>query len=88
MMKAAENRPSFDTADALDSAKGRRILAERQVRSGRVVIRDLAIENGLSDDIPEVSVHLSAEPAFMLPGVWRIERITSRATHHIRTIDL
>lgn len=52
------------------------------------IIRDLAIENGLSDDISEVSVHLSAEPAFMLPGVWRIERITSRATHHIRTVDL
>jgi very-short-patch-repair endonuclease len=52
------------------------------------IIRDLAIENGLSEDISEISVHLSAEPAFMLPGVWRIERIACKATHHIRTVDL
>ncbi len=37
-MQAAENWPSFDTADALDSAKSRRILAERQMRTGCIIV--------------------------------------------------
>jgi 2-methylcitrate synthase len=37
------------------------------------IIRDLAVENALGRDLSEISVHLSAEPPFLTPGVWRIE---------------
>ena len=52
------------------------------------IIRELAIENELGRDLSGISVHLAAEPPFLMPGIWRIERITDRATHHIRSLDL
>lgn len=52
------------------------------------IIRDLAVENTLGRDLTEISVHLTAEPAFLTPGVWRIERIADQTTHHIRSLDL
>ena len=52
------------------------------------IIRELAIENELGRDLSGKSVHLAAEPPFLMPGIWRIERITDRATHHIRSLDL
>jgi very-short-patch-repair endonuclease len=52
------------------------------------IVRELAIENGLAEDLSDISVHLTAEPPFMVPGVWRIERIASKATHHVRSLDL
>jgi Protein of unknown function (DUF4011) len=52
------------------------------------IIRELAVENELGRDLSGISVHLAAEPPFMMPGVWRIERIADRATHHIRSLDL
>jgi very-short-patch-repair endonuclease len=52
------------------------------------IIRDLAVENKLGRDLSEISVHLTAEPPFLTPGVWRIERIADQAIHHIRSLDL
>ena len=52
------------------------------------IIRDLAVENALGRDLTEISVHLTAEPPFLTPGVWRIERIADQAVHHIRSLDL
>lgn len=52
------------------------------------IVRELAIENSTGRDLSELSVHLSAEPAFLTPGVWRIQHIANRATHHIRGLDL
>ena len=52
------------------------------------IIRDLAVENALGRDLTDISVHLTAEPPFLTPGVWRIERIADQATHHIRSLDL
>jgi very-short-patch-repair endonuclease len=52
------------------------------------IIRDLAVENELGRDLSEISVHLTAEPPFLAPGVWRIERIANQAVHHIRSLDL
>jgi hypothetical protein len=52
------------------------------------IIRDLAIENGLGRDLADISVHLAAEPPFLTPGVWRIDRIADQAVHHIRSLDL
>jgi very-short-patch-repair endonuclease len=52
------------------------------------IIRDLAVENALGRDLSEISVHLSAEPPFLTPGVWRIERIADKTVHHIRSLDL
>jgi very-short-patch-repair endonuclease len=52
------------------------------------IIRDLAIENESGRELSEISVHLTAEPPFLTPGVWRIERIADHAIHHIRTLDL
>ena len=52
------------------------------------IIRDLAVENALGRDLTEISVHLTAEPPFLTPGVWRIERIADQTVHHIRSLDL
>lgn len=52
------------------------------------IIRELAVENELGRDLSGISVHLAAEPPFLMPGIWRIERIADRATHHIRSLDL
>src|SRR6202165_240051 len=52
------------------------------------IIRDLAVENALGRDLTEISVHLTAEPPFLTPGVWRIECIANQAVHHIRSLDL
>src|SRR5882757_9547227 len=52
------------------------------------IIRDLAVENAFGRDLTEISVHLTAEPPFLSPGVWRIERIADQATHHIRSLDI
>jgi hypothetical protein len=52
------------------------------------IIRDLAIENALGSELTAVSVHLSAEPPFLKPGLWRIERIADQTVHHIRSLDL
>ena len=52
------------------------------------IIRDLAVENTLGRDLTEISVHLTAEPPFLTPGVWRIDRIADQAIHHIRSLDL
>jgi very-short-patch-repair endonuclease len=52
------------------------------------IIRELAIENDTDHDVNAVSVHLTSEPTFVTPGVWRIERIPHGATHHIRSLDL
>jgi hypothetical protein len=52
------------------------------------IIRDLAVENALGRDLTEISVHLTAEPPFLTPGVWRIERIADQTFHHIRSLDL
>jgi hypothetical protein len=52
------------------------------------IVRELAVENGLGRDLTDVCVHLAAEPPFLTPGIWRIDRIADQATHHIRTLDL
>jgi hypothetical protein len=51
------------------------------------IIRELALENRLGRDLADISVHFFAEPAFLTPGVWRVERISDGATHHIRSLD-
>jgi very-short-patch-repair endonuclease len=52
------------------------------------IIRELALENGLGRELSDIHVHLTSEPPFLSPGVWRIERIADQATHHIRSLDL
>lgn len=52
------------------------------------IIRDLAVENALGRDLAGVSVHLTSEPPFLTPGVWRIDRIADQTVHHIRSLDL
>ncbi|MET4356419.1 very-short-patch-repair endonuclease [Bradyrhizobium sp. RT9b] len=52
------------------------------------IVRELAIENGTGRDLSELTVHLSAEPAFLTAGKWRIDRVAAQATHHIRSLDL
>lgn len=48
------------------------------------IIRDLAVENALGGDLTGVAVHLTSEPPFLTPGVWRIDRIADQTVHHIR----
>ncbi|KRR22382.1 DUF3320 domain-containing protein [Bradyrhizobium retamae] len=52
------------------------------------IIRDLAVENALGSDVTGISIHLTSEPPFLTPGVWRIERIADQAVHHIRSLEL
>ena len=52
------------------------------------IVRELAIENAIGCDLSNLSVHLTAEPPFLTPGVWRIQRVADQATHHIRSLDL
>jgi hypothetical protein len=35
------------------------------------IIRELAVENATGRDVSEIEVHLSSEPPFVAPGVWR-----------------
>ncbi|WIW45412.1 DUF3320 domain-containing protein [Bradyrhizobium sp. 62B] len=51
------------------------------------IVRELAIENATDRDLSGLSVHLVSEPAFLTPGVWRIDRIAAGATHHVRSLD-
>ncbi|UWU75962.1 hypothetical protein N2603_39525 [Bradyrhizobium huanghuaihaiense] len=52
------------------------------------IIRELAIENAIGRDLSDLSVHLTADPPFITPGVWRIQHVANQATHHIRSLDL
>ncbi|WP_407156581.1 DUF3320 domain-containing protein [Bradyrhizobium sp. STM 3557] len=52
------------------------------------IIRELVVENDTTDELPEITVHLIAEPPFMFPGVWRIDRIAPQTAHHLRLVDL
>ncbi|WFU23718.1 DUF3320 domain-containing protein [Bradyrhizobium sp. CB1717] len=52
------------------------------------IVRELAIGNSAGRDLSDLSVHLVAEPAFLTPGVWRIDRIPDGATHHLRGLDV
>jgi hypothetical protein len=52
------------------------------------IIRDLSVRNTTGVDLREVSVHLSSEPRFITPGVWRIDRIADADVHHLTTVDL
>ena len=52
------------------------------------IIRDLSVRNTTGVDLRDVSVHLSSEPPFVTPGVWRIDRIADADIHHLTTVDL
>jgi hypothetical protein len=52
------------------------------------IVRELSLENGTGRDLTSVQVHLSSEPPFVTPGVWRVERIDAADVHHLRIIDL
>jgi hypothetical protein len=52
------------------------------------IIRELVVENDTTDELSEITVHLIAEPPFMHPGVWRIDRIAQQSSHHLRLVDL
>ena len=48
----------------------------------------LSVRNITGVDLRDVSVHLSSEPPFVTPGVWRIDRIAAADVHHLTTVDL
>ena len=52
------------------------------------IIRELSLSNASGADLQDVSVHLSSEPPFISPGIWRIDRIANDDIHHLRTLDL
>ena len=52
------------------------------------IVRDLAVENTLGHDLTDISVHLTSEPPFLTPGIWRIDCISDQAVHHIRSLDV
>ncbi|SEH87233.1 DUF3320 domain-containing protein [Tardiphaga sp. OK245] len=52
------------------------------------IVRELVVENDRLEELGDVSVHLVAEPPFMSPGVWRIDRIAPQSMHHLRLVDL
>lgn len=52
------------------------------------IIRELAFENATGRDLSDLSVHLTAEPPFITPAMWRIQHVANEAVHHIRSLDL
>jgi hypothetical protein len=52
------------------------------------IVRELVVENETTEELSEITVHLIAEPPFMLPDVWRIDRIAQQTAHHLRLVDL
>ena len=52
------------------------------------IIRELSVGNATSADLRDVSVHLSSEPPFVTPSVWRIDRIAKDDIHHLKIVDL
>jgi len=51
-------------------------------------LRELTLENDIGRDLGEIAVRLSSEPPFVTPGVWRVDRIADKTTHHIPSLDL
>jgi len=52
------------------------------------IVRDLSVLNASGAALRDVSVHLSSEPSFITPGVWRIDRIADNDVHHLKALDL
>lgn len=52
------------------------------------IVRELSIGNETGAEVSAVEVHLSSEPSFVTPGVWRIEKIADKDVHHLSTVDL
>jgi very-short-patch-repair endonuclease len=52
------------------------------------IIRELSVSNATDAELRDISVHLSSEPPFVTPGVWRIDRIAKDDVHHLKTVDL
>jgi hypothetical protein len=51
-------------------------------------LRELTLENNIGRDLGEVVVHLFSEPPFVTLGVWRVDRISDKTTHHIHSLDV
>ena len=52
------------------------------------IIRELSVGNESDTPVSGVEVHLSSEPGFVSPGVWRIDKIAPNDVHHLPTVDL
>ena len=52
------------------------------------IIRELSVSNATGAELRDASVHLSSEPHFITPSVWRIDRIAKDDVHHLKTVDL
>ena len=52
------------------------------------IIRELTIGNAAAAELRDIEVHLSSEPAFISPGVWRISSIAAESDHHLRLVDI
>jgi len=63
MMKPAEKRPHGDLTEPLDRSAGRRILAQRQMRSKRVVITRVARKDSAQVGLAEDDDVIEAFPA-------------------------
>ena len=52
------------------------------------IVRELTIENVTGREVSGIEIHLSSEPPFVSPGVWRIDKIADNDIHHLRVVDL
>ena len=52
------------------------------------IVRELSVGNESDTPVSGVEVHLSSEPGFVSPGVWRIDKIAPNDVHHLPTVDL
>jgi hypothetical protein len=52
------------------------------------IVRELSVGNQSDTPVSGVEVHLSSEPGFVSPGVWRIDKIAPSDVHHLPTVDL
>jgi len=52
------------------------------------IVSELSVGNPSDTPVSGVEVHLSSEPGFVSPGVWRIDKIAPNDVHHLPTVDL
>src|SRR3954470_21077858 len=52
------------------------------------VLRELELSNAGSDAIDDLTVELLADPAFLEPKTWRVDRLREGATVHVTDRDV
>ncbi len=52
------------------------------------LVRDLAIHNRSNEDWDDIALELTANPTFLIPRTWHLDRVVADATVHITDLDV